>query len=1046
MDEILINDVGNTAEFKSIRKTKESKRIIILLIILLFLSAVIIIIILLLKGQDQGKDKEKSDSKKNYEVLMSDSQFIKPKGSNKKYELIQIKESKYKIFLFNDPKTLGGGIEIRANIGSDTDIIDGLSHYVEHIFFQGTEKITEYDLSVLSNQYFEFSDAYTEVEEIIFQFFGSNYTFETLLDYISQFIQKPALNKTKFITEINAINSEFDIYNYTDQTAYDILIENSNSEHGFSQTITAHTGNNYTLLNYTTDVLCDYIKDFFLTIFKPENCVILIYSSKSLEEMRNYAEKYFNFKLDEPTEEFKKLLNKKVQALDNPIFKKEQLGKFALYNKTRETPKLSFYFQISQNNNYINSIEILSYLFNDKKEGSLFKYLYEKNYICNIDFKPFYNFKKYQIINFDFHLTREGNDNIEKIMEALFASINFLKQDSNIGDFISNIKIMAEKKFKFKEEVPTILPDDIDFILNNFAIFGTQNLLGNPNKNIYDKKRVLEILEELSPDNCFITLDSPYEVDISNLNNQQILITRAYKDVYTLGTIPEDIINKLKKIKETHEYKFKSRGINEDYTKLEDLTEKPCYENKPNNCKEYKEFDIYNDSDLEPYVVENSEKIISLMKIDRSHGIPFIKGYIDIKLEEGKYNETIAYYENSKALLELIALAINEKFSQSTLFEAGSIMTISFDEFSKIIIEFSTFNDIINRVIKFIKNIFKESINESFFNNIKEKYYFSKANHFNDQSEEVLNDCFILFERFITLDKYHNEEFIPKEIIKNTSYSDFSNMFLNISKIKTSFKYLIYGDISIDLANSTTQSLSSLIDIEEIILKSNDENVVEIPENSSIYFNFISSNKYQRQGMTITFYEFIETIVEKVRMYTICANDFIYNYVRTERGSGYIVNMNIKEIFGKYYLIIFSLGKVYSPEKMDRLINEAIKESFTMVKCPSGKIKKYLDSKKNIKGFAQDKFEDLKSKLYPEKLLKNLKSEKDDEIWTYEGIVETVKEVVVNKPKKLTILYHRGDITEDELKIQNSELDKNYFLNDKIENLMTNDIKYLEKY
>ena len=530
MDEVLVHDVGDSVELENSGKSKKIKRIIILLILLLVIAFIIVAIILLFTGND--KEKEKSDSKTSIEILMKDSQFIKPKSSLKKYELIQIKDSKYKIFLFHDPKTLGGGIELKTNFGSDTDIIDGFSHYAEHIFFEGTENITEYDLEILSNQYLEFSNAYTDIEEVVFQFFASNYTFETLLDYISQFIQKPILNETKFITEINAVDSEYNLYNFTDETAYEILIDNSNPEHGFSQTITGHCGNNYTLHNYTADVLRDYLKNFYLTIFKPENCVLLLYSSKSLEEMRNYAEKYYNFKLDEPTEEFNKLFNKKLQTLDKPIFKKEQLGKFVAFNQSRETPIISFFFQISQKNKHINALEILSYLFNGKKEGSLFKYLYDKNYITNIEFIPFYNFKKYQIISFDFHLTREGNDNIDKIMEALFASINIFKEDSNIEVLIQNIKTMEEKKFKFREEVPTVIPDDINFFVNNYTIFGTDNLLGNPNKNIYDKKRVLEILEELSPDNCFITLDTPYKVDISNLNDTKMLITRSHKVEY----------------------------------------------------------------------------------------------------------------------------------------------------------------------------------------------------------------------------------------------------------------------------------------------------------------------------------------------------------------------------------------------------------------------------------------------------------------------------------------------------------------------------------
>ena len=40
-------------------------------------------------------------------------------------------------------------------------------------------------------------------------------------------------------------------------------------------------------------------------------------------------------------------------------------------------------------------------------------------------------------------------------------------------------------------------------------------LFGNPNNNIYDKKRVLEILEELFSDNSIFMIDSSYKTDIS---------------------------------------------------------------------------------------------------------------------------------------------------------------------------------------------------------------------------------------------------------------------------------------------------------------------------------------------------------------------------------------------------------------------------------------------------------------------------------------------------------------------------------------------------
>jgi secreted Zn-dependent insulinase-like peptidase len=96
--------------------------------------------------------------------------------------------------------------------------------------------------------------------------------------------------------------------------------DNSNPAHAFSQTITGHTGNNVTLRNVTSSKMKEILRNYFLTIFKPENCVFLIYSASSFEEMSNKARKYFNFTLEEPTKEFNDLISQKVKALDNPIF------------------------------------------------------------------------------------------------------------------------------------------------------------------------------------------------------------------------------------------------------------------------------------------------------------------------------------------------------------------------------------------------------------------------------------------------------------------------------------------------------------------------------------------------------------------------------------------------------------------------------------------------------------------------------------------------------------------------------------------------------
>ena len=93
-----------------------------------------------------------------------------------------------------------------------------------------------------------------------------------------------------------------------------------------------------------------------------------------------------------------------------------------------------------------------------------------------------------------------------------------------------------------------------------------------------------------------------------------------------------------------------------------------------------------------------------------------------------------------------------------------------------------------------------------------------------------------VFKSFITVNTYEFYD-IPLEYYENITYSDFEQFakdFLAINR--TSLRYLTYGDISLELANSTTESLASLINNEEINLQLSLQKLVEIPENSSIFY------------------------------------------------------------------------------------------------------------------------------------------------------------------------------------------------------------------
>ena len=785
------------------------------------------------------------------------------------------------------------------------------------------------------------------------------------------------------------------------------------------------------------------LRNYYRILFKPENCVFVLHSSKSLKEMRLYAQKYFDFKLEEPTQEYKNLYKDKEKALDNPIFLENSLGKIAFFNYTRDTPLLLISFPISQRSGNVEIDKILRYLFYKKEDNSLLQYLYDNNFISYFEIYCEGRFKNNEMITFNFDLTKDGYENVDKIIEAFFATVNALRDSDNIQDLLNNLKLIDNSTFINGLESYPIDINDIFNVLNNYMLFGPEKMLGSPNDLMYKENRIKEIINELSVENAFIFIDSKDELKSKYLTSDELLFTKNYKTPYRMNKIDDDYLNNLTTIKSVDNYTFELRTKNEKHTKLKELTKKPCYENKGDKC-EYDEYNPNEDKIYMPYVIRNSDGVYSLMKIDRSFGVPFVKGYIELILDENKFkdvfNDTaniISYY--------LFLYSFDYKFSFSDLYEGNSTISLPQRISNKITIEFSTYNDLLEDVIKYIIDFFETPIDESTFNSMKEKLYLLSSNENGVSIGNIFNDARFLFERFMTADSLDESPY-DKESFYNSSYSDYNDIFFSANNMITNLKYLTHGDISYEQSNRTTEELSILINKTlEITLKLSAQKKIEIPENTSILYFYKIPNPNQRQGGILVRYEFDRTLMSEMRMYSLCAFSFFFDYLRTKRGTGYNVRIMPVNMGVKSYLQIFAIGKVYSPEKMDRFINEAIIESFSYKKCLVDEIMNHMENKLSAQSFyAEEKFNDLKSFLNPEQL-NNFKLNKEN-YFNYDSIIQKVKETLIDKPKRIAILLHRGDITDEEYEKQKAELDKSYFLNANITNELTEDIKYLNKY
>ncbi len=104
---------------------------------------------------------------KNHKIIFPNEKIKKPLKTNKKYEIIKLKNN-YTFILINNPNTLESGIEIKSKLGFQTDIIDGFSHFAEHIFFGGSKKNKGNILKSLILSYNNIINANTEENFTLF--------------------------------------------------------------------------------------------------------------------------------------------------------------------------------------------------------------------------------------------------------------------------------------------------------------------------------------------------------------------------------------------------------------------------------------------------------------------------------------------------------------------------------------------------------------------------------------------------------------------------------------------------------------------------------------------------------------------------------------------------------------------------------------------------------------------------------------------------------------------------------------------------------------
>lgn len=181
-------------------------------------------------------------------------------------------------------------IQLGVKVGPIYETIEekGMSHFIEHMLFKGTEKRNNENINEALEDRGGSYNAYTTYTSTVFGLCGLQDELESSIEIISDMIMNSTLPIEELKKEKSVILAE--IRNGIDDVEH--LSFNKINEYAFSKSHLRYdiAGSEERINSFTREQLFDFYKKFY----RPNNSVISIVSSYEHDDVRILIEKYFN--------------------------------------------------------------------------------------------------------------------------------------------------------------------------------------------------------------------------------------------------------------------------------------------------------------------------------------------------------------------------------------------------------------------------------------------------------------------------------------------------------------------------------------------------------------------------------------------------------------------------------------------------------------------------------------------------------------------------------------------------------------------------------
>ncbi|RBP25624.1 secreted Zn-dependent insulinase-like peptidase [Marinobacter pelagius] len=425
----------------------------------------------------------------------------KSPNDDNRYRYLEL-DNGLRAILVSDPEADKAAASLNVAVGSGDDPKgrEGLSHFLEHMLFLGTEKYPE------PGEYQQFIKSHGGSHNAFTAFQDTNYFFdvqaqflEPALDRFAQQFSAPLFTPELVDRERNAVHSEFSAKQKDDgRRFYSVKKAVANPDHAFSQFA---VGNLSTLENTEQNPLRPDLVEFWEDHYSADLMTLSVYGPQSLDALESMVRPKFGAIENRNLEQ---------KAHPEPMFRASDLPSKVTADAIKDVRSLTLSFPIpSQQDNYrTKPASYIANLLGHEGPGSLFDVLKRAGLADSLSAGLGMDTGDNATLEISMALTPEGLERQDEILPLVFDYIERIRQSGISEDRFREMQQLATIDFRFREQGEPL--HEAMRLAGQLQHYPAEDILSAPwLMERYAPEQYRDILDRLTPDNVMVFVLAP---------------------------------------------------------------------------------------------------------------------------------------------------------------------------------------------------------------------------------------------------------------------------------------------------------------------------------------------------------------------------------------------------------------------------------------------------------------------------------------------------------------------------------------------------------